>query len=99
MLALNYAYDATPIKRYNMKAACDCSQAALGRFIASETSPRHASTMTGLLPDVRGSGAGEAGPRNLRLAAMLWQGNVLTPLLIFLLHFSELRLESLELLH
>src|SRR3546814_7619967 len=55
--------------------------------------------MAGLLPDVRGSGAGEARPRNLRLTAMLWQGDVLSPLLIFLLHLGELRLECLELLH
>src|SRR3546814_12782992 len=79
------AGDAEVIGRYNTKAARDCSRAAPGRFIASETSPHHAATMAGLLPDVRGSGAGEARPRNLRLTAMPWQGDVLSPLLIFLL--------------
>src|SRR3546814_18295736 len=55
--------------------------------------------MAGLFPDLRGSGACEARPRNLRLTAMLWQGDVLSPLLIFLLHLGELRIECLELIH
>jgi len=63
---------------------------------ASETSPRHAATWAGLLPDVRDAGTGEARPRNLRLAAMLWQSNVFTTLAILLLNSSKFRLQFLQ---